>query len=160
MIRLATCDDAAQIAAIYNHYVTGTVITFEEESVSESEMMKRISQGPSYCPWLAAEIDGAVVGYAYAAPWNVRAGYRKSVETTVYVAPDHRREGLGIELYRSLISSLRPRGLHCALGVIALPNPASVALHETLGFQKVGELREVGWKLEQWVNIGFWQLFL
>jgi L-amino acid N-acyltransferase YncA len=160
MIRSATVEDAAQIAAIYNYYVENTIITFEEEAVSEAEMRTRIAHGPSYCPWLVAETDGALSGYAYATPWSARTGYRTSVETTVYVAHGHRRKGLGIELYSSLIDRLKFRDLHSALGVIALPNPGSVALHERLGFRKVGELQEIGRKLGQWVNVGYWQLLL
>ncbi len=160
MIRSATPEDAAQLAAIYNHYVENTVISFEKEAVSDSEMRTRIAHGLSYCPWLVAEIDGGLLGYAYASPWSARTGYRMSVETTLYVAQDHRREGLGIELYKLLIDQVRSQDLHCALGVIALPNPGSVALHERLGFRKVGELQEVGWKLGRWVNVGYWQLLL
>ncbi len=160
MIRSATPDDAARIAAIYNHYVANTVISFEEEAVSESEMKARIARGLAAGPWLVAEVDGAVVGYAYAAPWSARTGYRNSVETTVYVALSHAGKGLGSELYRALIERLKSQGFHCALAVIALPNPGSVALHEKLGFRKVGELMEVGFKLGRWVNVGYWQLLL
>jgi phosphinothricin acetyltransferase len=82
------------------------------------------------------------------------------VETTVYVAPDHRRQGHGIKLYTALIEHLHDRDLHCAIGLIALPNTESVALHEKLGFRKAGELSEVGWKFGKWVNVGYWQLQL
>jgi L-amino acid N-acyltransferase YncA len=160
MIRSATIEDAARIAAIYNHYVEGTVITFEEAVVSDAKMTGRMAEATSSCPWLVSEANGAIVGYAYASPWNPRSAYRNSVETTVYVAPDHLREGIGVRLYSSLIEHLKSHGFHCALGVIALPNRGSVALHEKLGFQKVGELKELGWKLERWVNVGFWQLLL
>ena len=160
MIRSATLEDAAQVAVIYNHYVENTVISFETEVISDSEMRTRIAHGLSFCPWLVAEIDGALLGYAYASPWSTRTGYKMSVETTLYVAQDHRREGIGIELHKMLIDQLKPQDFHCALGVIALPNPGSVALHEKLGYRKVGELQEVGWKLGQWVNVGYWQLLL
>jgi phosphinothricin acetyltransferase len=160
MIRSATPEDAARIAAIYNYYIENTVVSFEEESVSEAEMRRRIAYARSFCPWLVAEEKGELLAYAYGSPWTARTGYRNSVESTVYVAHDHRREGLGIELYRRLINRLKSQGMHCAIAVIALPNPASVALHEKLGYQKVGELEEVGWKFEHWVNVGYWQLLL
>ena len=160
MIRSATPEDAAQIASIYNYYVENTVITLEEEAVSDSEMRTRIACGLSFFPWLVVETDGAVLGYAYGSPWSARTGYRKSVETTIYVAQEHHREGLGIELYSMLIDQLKSQELHCALGVIGLPNPGSVVLHEKLGFRKVGELQEVGWKFGQWVDVGHWQLLL
>lgn len=160
MIRPATPDDAGRIAAIYNYYVENSIITFEMEAVSDAGMLTRIARGSPICPWLVAEIDGALLGYTYASPWSARSGYRMSVETTVYVAQDHRREGLGMQLYAALVEQLKFRDLHCAIGVIALPNPASVSLHEKLGFRKVGELKEVGWKLGRWVNVGYWQLLL
>ncbi len=160
MIRSATIEDAARIAAIYNHYVESTVTTFEEEVVSDADMTARIAIGTSSCAWLVSEIEGEILGYAYASPWNARSAYRNSVETTVYVAQDHCRMGIGMGVYSSLIDSLRSQSFHCALGVIALPNPGSIALHEKLGFRKVGELEELGWKLQRWVNVGFWQLLL
>jgi phosphinothricin acetyltransferase len=160
MIRSATIEDAARIAAIYNYYVESTVITFEEDVISDADMTARIAGGTPSRPLLVSEIDGAILGYAYASPWNPRSAYRNSVETTVYVAHDHCKEGIGTGLYGALIDHLRSQSLHCALGVIALPNPGSVALHEKLGFRKVGELEELGWKLERWVSVGFWQLLL
>jgi len=160
MIRSATPEDAARIVSIHNHYVENTIVTFEEAAVSDSEMRTRITQRPASCPWLVAEIDKAILGYAYAAPWSGRIGYKTSVETTVYVAKDHLKAGIGIELYRSLIDQLKSEEFHCAVGVIALPNPGSVLLHEKLGFRQVGELQEIGRKLGRWVDVGFWQLFL
>lgn len=160
MIRSATSEDAAGIAAIYNHYVMNTIATFEEEPVPESEMQARIDRGLPHYPWLVAEADGALAGYAYASSWIARAGYRSSVQTSVYVDKDLRKAGYGSALYRLLLDRLRSRGLHCALGVIALPNPDSVALHEKFGFRKVGELREVGRKLDRWIDVGYWQLLL
>lgn len=160
MIRSATTDDAAAIAAIYNHYVDNTIITFEEEAVSDSVMKDRIARGLSSAPWLVAEAAGAILGYAYAAPWSARSGYKLTAETTVYVGRDHLRAGHGSALYAALIEQLRSRGLHAAIGIIALPNPASVALHERLGYQKVAQLREIGRKFDRWIEVGCWQLLL
>lgn len=160
MIRAATPDDAAGIASIYNHYIEHTVITFEEEPVTAADMLERIESGLAAYPWLVAEHDGKVAGYAYATRWKPRSAYRNTVETSVYISPAHYRLGLGEALYRALFEHLCERGFHCALGGIALPNDASVALHEKLGFRKVGELEEVGWKFDRWVNVGYWQLQL
>ncbi|MCE9618641.1 MAG: GNAT family N-acetyltransferase [Planctomycetes bacterium] len=160
MIRSATTNDAQGICDIYNHYVARTVITFEEEAVPSSEMQSRIKSVVPTLPWLVAEIDGVVQGYAYASPWRARSAYRYAVESTVYLAPERSRQGLGSELYASLLSKLSERRLHCAFGVIALPNPASVAIHEKFGFHKVGELKQVGWKFDRWVDVGYWQLML
>ena len=160
MIRPATSADAAAIAAIYNHYVTGTTITFEEEAVSVAEMAARIANVTAQFPWYVWERDGEVAGYAYATPWRVRSAYRFSVETTVYVAPGHARKGIGLQLYASLIETLRGNGIQVALGGIAQPNPASVALHERLGFEKVAHFKRVGRKFEQWIDVGYWELQL
>jgi L-amino acid N-acyltransferase YncA len=160
MIRSATLDDATGIASIYNHYVQNTVITFEEEAVAKSEMAERIRQGQTVGSWLVAEVDETLLGYTYSAPFAARSAYRKSVETSVYVAHGQRGRGHGSELYGALIDYLRDQNLHCAIGLIALPNQESVSLHEKLGFRNAGELSEVGWKFSKWVNVGYWQLLL
>ena len=160
MIRTATAADAGAIAAIYNHYVTSTTITFEEESVTQADMASRIASVSAQLPWYVYEHDGAVTGYAYATPWRVRSAYRFSVETTVYVAPGCARQGIGLQLYSALIDALRCRGIQVVLGGIAQPNPASVALHETLGFEKAAHFKRVGRKFEQWIDVGYWELQL
>jgi phosphinothricin acetyltransferase len=160
MIRPCTSRDAAAICEIYNSFVRDTIITFEETPVSTAEMAQRISDVTARFPWLVAEEQGAIAGYAYATPWKARSAYRFSVETTVYVAPGHVRRGVGAALYRDLIAALRKLDVHCAVGGIALPNPASVALHEKLGFKKIGQFVEVGRKFDRWVDVGYWELIL
>jgi L-amino acid N-acyltransferase YncA len=160
MIRAATAADAGAIAAIYNHFVASTTITFEEEAVTVAEMASRIETVGAKFPWYVVERDGEVMGYAYATPWRVRSAYRFSVETTVYVAPGHARQGIGKRLYASLIGALRRQGIQVAIGGIAQPNPASVALHESLGFEKVAHFKRVGCKFGQWIDVGYWELQL
>jgi phosphinothricin acetyltransferase len=160
MIRPVAAADAAAIADIYNHYVEHTVITFEEDVVSRHEMARRIVEITAKLPWLVAELGGAVIGYAYAGAWRPRSAYRFAVESTVYLAPDATRKGLGLALYSQLIDELRARKLHCVMGGITLPNEASVGLHEKLGFRKVGHLEQVGWKQDRWLDVGYWQLLL
>jgi L-amino acid N-acyltransferase YncA len=160
MIRACTAADAAAICAIYNPYIRDTVITFEEAPVSTAEMARRIGEVTGRLPWLVTEEQGALVGYAYATPWKTRSAYRLSVETTVYVAPGQQRRGLATDLYRELLVQLRRLGVHCAVGGIALPNPASVALHEKLGFKKIGQFAEIGRKFDRWVDVGYWELIL
>lgn len=160
MIRLATSADASAIAAIYNHYVSGTTITFEEEPVSVAEMAGRIENVNAIFPWYVFECEGEVAGYAYATPWRVRSAYRFCVETTVYAAPGRERQGIGRQLYARLIETLRAKGIQVALGGIAQPNPASVALHERLGFEKVAHFKRVGYKFGQWIDVGYWELQL
>jgi L-amino acid N-acyltransferase YncA len=160
-IRPVDVDDADPIARIYNHYVLETVVTFEEQPVTASEMARRIEEIRSHSlPFLLAESDDRVVGYAHASPWKGRCAYRFSTEVTVYLAPDQTRRGIGTRLYRRLLEELRDRGIHTALGGIALPNDASVTLHERLGFQKVAHFREVGFKFGRWVDVGYWQIRL
>lgn len=159
-IRPGLRSDAARICEIYNHYVRETVITFEEEPVAEREMAERIRAVSARWPWLVAEEEQVVVGFAYANGWKTRAAYRFAVESTVYIAPEATRRGTGTQLYRALIAAVRERGAHCVIGGIALPNPASVALHERLGFRKIAHFGEVGWKLGRWVDVGYWELIL
>lgn len=160
MIRPASPFDAVAIAAIYNHYVATTTISFEEQPVAADEMAGRIADVSAKLPWYVCEREGSVVGYAYATPWRVRSAYRFSAESSVYVAPGQARRGVGAQLYRTLLDDLRERGLQVVIGGIAQPNPASVALHEAFGFRKVAHFEQVGRKFDRWVDVGYWQLHL
>jgi L-amino acid N-acyltransferase YncA len=160
MIRSALPEDAPQICDIYNGYVENTVITFEEETVSNAEMSRRIVDTSSTFPWLVSERDGTIAGYAYATTWKSRSAYRFAVESAIYVKPNLTGEGIGHALYKALIDELQKCRLHCVIGGIALPNAASVALHEKLGFRKIGQFPEVGRKLGTWVDVGYWELIL
>ncbi len=160
MIRSAAPSDAAALTEIYNPFVLHTTITFEEEPLRDTEMAKRIAEGLARLPWLVEEVDGRIQGYAYASPWKARSAYRHTVESTVYVHPDAARRGVGERLYRALLDELRRSGIHTVIGLIALPNEASVALHEKLGFVKVAHLREVGRKFNRWIDVGHWQVML
>lgn len=157
-IRPATPVDAHAIAAIYDPYVRETVITFEEEPVSADAFRVRIADTATLgLPWLVAESGEGVVGYAYAGPWKARRSYRHTVEVSVYLAQHATGRGLGRALYTALLAALQERGAHVAIGGIALPNAASVALHERLGFTKVAHFPEVGWKFGRWIDVGYWQ---
>jgi phosphinothricin acetyltransferase len=159
--RPATPFDAARICAIYNHYVTTTTVSFEEQAVTEPEMAQRIADvGAAGLPWLVLEIDGALAGYAYATKWRVRPAYRHSVESSVYLDQAYVGRGLGRMLYGALLERLRERGLHVAIGGIALPNDASAGLHEALDFRKVAHFSEVGKKFGRWLDVGYWELKL
>ena len=157
-VRAAVPSDTAHIAAIYNHYVTSTIVTFEEEPVTEAEMSRRIRDVQSASlPWLVAQVEGRVLGYASATRWKPRTGYRFSTEITVYVAPGHAGQGIGSELYGRLFPVLQDRGIHAVMGGIALQNEPSIALHEKFGLRKVAHLAEVGFKFNQWIDVGYWQ---
>jgi L-amino acid N-acyltransferase YncA len=162
MVRLVDAADAAAIARIYNHYILNTVVTFEEEVVTAEEIGRRIDAIRSAdLPWLVAvDPTAGLVGYAYAAPWKPRSAYRHSVEITVYVAPECSGRGLGTLLYDVLFTRLRERSIHAVVGGIALPNPASVALHEKFGLQQVALFKEQGFKFGRWIDVGYWQRLL
>ncbi|SDZ77474.1 arsinothricin resistance N-acetyltransferase ArsN1 family B [Microbulbifer marinus] len=161
MIRFAQPDDAEQIADIYNHYIRNTVATFETEPVSGSEMAGRITDvAANGLPWLVAEGESGISGYAYATPWRSRAAYRRSVEASVYLHTDARGRGLGSILYRALFDELKQRSIHAVICGIALPNTASVALHEKFGMEKVAHFKEVGFKFDRWIDVGYWQCLL
>ena len=160
MIRPATESDAQAICNIYNPYISDTIITFEEEPVAVEEMTQRIHETISSLPWIVIEDEGQVVGYAYASRWKSRCAYRYSVETTVYLSNAATGKGFGSLLYEHLIAELRQRSIHSLIGGIALPNAASVSLHEKFGFEKVAHFKEVGWKFNQWIDVGYWELII
>ena len=158
-IRPATPEDASSCARIYNYFVADTIVTFEEEPVSAGDMAARLRVvHEASLPWLVAEYQSDVVGYAYAAKWRARSAYRFSTEVTIYLEHTQRGRGIGSALYRELLSTLKARGIHSAIGGIALPNTESVALHEKFGFEKVAHFREVGFKLGRWIDVGSWQV--
>lgn len=160
MIRTARISDAKQIADIYNYYVENTFVTFEDVSVSEQEMKQRIeSKLKKYC-FLVWEENGEILGYAYADEWKTRCAYKYTVESSVYLNKDAAGRGIGTKLYNKLLELLKEKGIHIVLAGIAIPNDASIALHEKLGFEKTGQLKEVGFKNERWIDVGYWQLTL
>jgi phosphinothricin acetyltransferase len=152
--------DAAQCAAIYEPFVRNSAVSFEEAPPDEREFARRIERLSSRYPWLVADDDGAVAGYAYAAPHRERASYRWAADTTVYIADGWRGRGVGRSLYGALMPLLVRQGIQVAIAGITLPNDASVALHERSGFELVGVHRRIGWKLGAWHDVGWWQLEL
>ena len=159
-IRSATAADASAILAIYAPVVRDTIISFETEVPSVAEIAQRIDTTLAMHPYLVAEMDGAVAGYAYAGEHRARSAYRWSVDVTVYVAAPARRLGIARALYGRLLPMLAERQFHAAFAGIALPNPASVGLHEAMGFSPVGIYREVGFKFGRWHDVGWWQHLL
>lgn len=151
--------DAAACAAIYAPSVEASATSFEERAPDAAEMAARIVAYSATHPWLVAEDGGEVVGYAYACPFQARPAYRWSAGVSVYVAADRVGRGLGRALYTELLDRLRRQGFRNACAGITLPNPASVGLHESLGFE-VGVNRGVGWKHGAWRDVGWWQLRL
>ena len=160
IIRLATLDDAEAIRDIYAPFCEATPISFETQAPSVDEMRRRIAKTLESLPWLVQEHQGEIVGYAYASPHRERAAYRWSVDVSAYVRDGHRRTGIGRALYTSLFELLRLQGFHNALAGITLPNPGSVGLHESMGFQSVGIYRRIGFKCGEWHDVVWYQLSL
>ena len=161
MFRPVEHRDAEDIARIYNHYVRFSTITFEEEEASVANVSHRISVSlDSDIPWLVCESEGRVTGYANAGVWKARSAYRFTVEVSIYLDQSVTGQGVGTQLYRALFDELRARSYHSAIGVIALPNPASITLHEKMGMKKVAHFKEVGYKFDKWIDVGYWQVIL
>jgi phosphinothricin acetyltransferase len=159
-IRIAREADAEAVVKIYGPVVRDTAISFEVEPPTPDEIRGRIRTVLEHAPWLVCEIDGTVAGYAYAGKFHARAAYQWTVEVTVYVHADHHRRGVARGLYTSLLAGLRVQGFRTAVGIIALPNPASVGLHERMGFLRGGFLHAVGYKHGRWHDVGWWELAL
>jgi phosphinothricin acetyltransferase len=162
MIRDVREEDVGSIADIYNYYIENTVVTFEETPVSVKDMGARIAgilRNYPFYVWHCQDSD-RVLGYSHASIWKERSAYRHSAEVTVYLHPEAVGGGIGSKLYKHLLAELEARSVHAAMGGIALPNPASVALHEKFGFTKVAHFKEVGRKEDRWIDVGYWQRIL
>ena len=160
-IRAATPADAGAIAAIYAPYVLSGTVSFETEAPDARAIRNRMASSDGLYPWLVAttgpdEGDG-VLAYAYATKFRDRPAYRYAVETSVYVSGAAQGQGTGRLLYEALIDTLRAQGFVQALGIIALPNDASIKLHEAVGFRRAGHFRDVGYKHGRWLDVGYWQ---
>lgn len=161
MIRDAKVGDADTIAEIYNYYIRNTVVTFEEQELSASDMAWRMEKVSSTgFPWLIAEKDANILGYAYATKWHERSAYRYTAEVTVYISHKTTSQGWGTMLYNELFDRLELLQMHSVIGGITLPNEASVALHEKFGLLKSAHYKEVGQKFGQWLDVGYWQKIL
>jgi L-amino acid N-acyltransferase YncA len=156
-IRPAGEADVAGIAAIYDEQVRTGISTFDLEPPPASYWSHRLASEEPGDHFLVADVDGAVVGFAYAGSYRPRPGYRLTRETSVYLDPAFRGRGLGRRLYDDLLPLLAADGMHVALALVALPNPASVALHEACGFTHLGTMREVGHKFERWIDTAWYQ---
>jgi len=159
-IRFAEEQDAAAIQSIYAPYCESSAVSFETSAPSVEEMVQRIGRTSQQFPWIVAALDRRILGYVYASRHSERAAYQWSADVTVYVSPLAQRSGLGRGLYTSLFRILVLQGYYKAYAGITLPNPASVGLHESLGFKPVGIYRGVGYKLATWHDVGWWQLTL
>jgi L-amino acid N-acyltransferase YncA len=157
LIRLATEDDAAAMAAIYAPYVRDTAISFEIEPPDAAAFEKKLGDVMKLAPWLVWDEGGEVLGYAYASSFRARPAYRFTVETSIYVRSDTRGRGVGRALYAELLRRLAAQGFKRAIGGMTLPNPESARLHQSLGFERVGAFHAVGYKFGKWHDVEFWE---
>lgn len=160
LLRPATAADAAATAAIYNHEVTTSTVTFDLVTRSVEEQAEWLSARSGALEVVVAEIGGAVAGFASLSPYRDRPAYRTTVEDSIYVHPDHRGQGVGRALLGEIVEVARRRGFHSVIGRIVGGHTASIQLHASLGFEQVGVEREVGRKFGKWLDVVVMQLLL
>ncbi len=156
-IRTADPQDADEILSIYRPYVEHTAISFEQVVPSSVEIAERIRSITQNYAWLLYESEEQLLGYAYATGFRARPAYRWTVETTIYLAKQARGSAIATQLYQALFDNLAHRGFYTAVAVVTEPNPASEKFHRKMGFEKIGIFRAVGYKLNQWHDVGWWQ---
>lgn len=157
LVRSVRLADAAAIRAIYAHFVRETAVSFDVDPPSVEELEARIEAYARTYPWLVAELENEIVGYAYASPHRARPSYLWSADVTIYVRPGSEGLGIGRRLYRPLLAQLEASGFASLFAGITLPNAASVGLHEAMGFTPIGVYRQVGFKHGAWRDVGWWQ---
>jgi phosphinothricin acetyltransferase len=160
MIRPVNTADAPAICGIYNYYIVHTAISFEEEPVSTAEMEGRIRTVSVKYPWFAWEEGGEILAYAYVNTWKERAAYRYAAELSIYVKNGKEGRGLGGKLMAHLLEAVKKTEIRALVSGITLPNERSVALHEKFGFQKIARFDQIGFKLDRWLDVGYWELII
>lgn len=159
-IRLVKPEDAKDMLNIYRPIVMETATSFETNVPSEVDFKGRIATYSARSPWLVAEYENKVIGYAYATNHRSRQAYQWNQEVTVYVHPDHRKQGVAKSLYTKLLEMLAAMGFSMALAIITLPNEASISFHKQLGFNHIGDMKHIGYKLGRWHDTSWWNLEL
>jgi phosphinothricin acetyltransferase len=157
-IRRVQPTDAAGVADIYNYYIRNTHHTFETEPLEAEEMARRIVEVTVEFPFLVAEEEGLIDGYAYADKFRLRREFEFTAEVLIYVRHEAKQKGIGTALYSQLFDLLAETDIHSIVAGISFPNDSSIRFHEKLGFEKVAHFREVGYKLGRWVDVGYWEL--
>jgi len=158
MIRNVQIEDAQQLLDIYNYYVVNTVVTFDLEPLSLDVFKEKITTVSADYPFLVYEENSEILGYAYGSKFRPKPAYNNTVESTVYLKHGYQGKQIGSNLYEELLYLLKQKNTHVVLGVLTLPNQASVKLHEKFNFEKVAHLKDAGLKFGEWQDVGFWQL--
>ncbi len=160
LLRTATPADAPRFAEIYAPYIVDSVVSFELDPPDATEMAARLARIAPTHPWIVAEQDGRVIGYAYACENRTRLAYRWGAEVTIYLDREAQGRGLGRRLYGALFALMRRQGFVNAYGIITLPNAASTGVHEALGFRQAAVFAHAGYKNGRWLDVGWYQLAL
>jgi phosphinothricin acetyltransferase len=160
MIRPVNTADAPAIRGIYNYYIANTAITFEEEPVSLAEMERRIRDVTAKYPWFVREEAGELVAYAYVNKWKERAAYRYAAELSIYVKHGKEGQGMGGKLFAHLLEAVKKTEIHALVSGITIPNERSIRLHEKFGFRKIAQFNEIGFKMDTWLDVGYWELIV
>lgn len=160
MIRPVKLSDAQKLLDIYNYYVVNTAVTFDLEALSLSTYIEKIKNIIIAYPFIVFEENNEILGYAYGSKFRPKSAYNQTVESTVYVKDGVHGKQIGTQIYAELLRLLKRQEFHLVLGVLTLPNEASVKLHEKFGFKQVAHLKEAGLKFDTWHDVGFWQLTL
>ena len=160
MIRPVHINDAQELLDIYNYYVINTTANFDIEPLSLETFTNKLNQIITNYPYIVYVENNEILGYAYGSRFRPRAAYDFVAESTVYVKHDAHGKQIGTKLYTELIRLLKQTDLHTVLGVLTIPNEASIKLHDKLGFEQVANLKEVGKKFGEWQHVGIWQLKL
>ena len=160
IFRNATSSDINQILEIYSPFISNTVVTFENEIPSVADFSKRLNQYLEFFPWLVADIDGKIAGYAYASKYRDRIAYQWVVEASIYMHRDFKKKGIAKKLYEALFEILKLQGIYRVYAVIGIPNEESTSFHERLGFTWFASYKSTGFKLGQWRDTGWWELVL
>lgn len=160
IIRSVRPEDAEAIRSIYAPYIENGAVSFEYNVPSVDEIRSRIKKITEKYPWFVSELDGAVVGYAYASPFREREAYQWKAEVSVYVSDNAKGTGTAKALYDKLLSQLKGMGMVSAIAGMTVPNPETERFHEKYGFKKVAEFPNVGFKNGQWHSVAFTELQL
>lgn len=160
MIRPVNINDAQELLEMYNYYVINTTVNFDIEPLSLKTFTDKLNIITADYPFIVLEENNEILGYAYGSRFRPRAAYNYVAESTVYVKHTAHGKQIGSKLYAELIKLLKETDLHTVLGVLTIPNEASIKLHEKFGFEQVANLKEVGLKFGEWQNVGIWQLKL
>jgi phosphinothricin acetyltransferase len=160
MIRPVNTADATAICEIYNYYIVNTAISFEEEPLSTAEMEGRIRTISATYPWFVREEGGEVLAYTYINTWRERAAYRYAAELSIYVKKGHEGRGLGGELMAHLLGAVKKTEIRTLVSGITIPNERSIALHEKFGFREAARFHGIGFKLDKWLDVGYWELVI